>query len=90
MSEFTEKRVEVSRNMYKTIVEESGTTTWDASSGRVRAEIIDTIGMEYKQINLLAEVLAEMVKEIPALLDNKVIAEGLNKFGEINAIRGLS
>jgi len=87
---FKKKIVENSKrkNMFKTVIEESGTIEWNKDKGETRMAIIDIAGKEYNQINILASILAEIVKETPDLLNNDIISEGLSIFNEINKIRG--
>ena len=75
-------------NMFSTVVEEDGKKIWDKRNGEIRKAILETVGPEYKQINLLAEVLAEIIKADSNLQDNAVIANAMAKFAEINKLRG--
>jgi len=82
------KVVEKQKNMFETVVEEDGKKVWDKRSGEIRKAILETVGPEYKQINLLAEVLAEVINADSNLQDNAVIANAMAKFAEINKLRG--
>jgi len=83
------KVVEKQKNMFETVVEEDGVIEWNRKDGAIREQIIKTVGREYKQINLLAEVLAEIVKADDTLQDNPIVANAMAKFAEINVLRGL-
>ena len=50
------KVVEKQKNMFETVVEEDGKTVWNKKNGDIRQAILDTVGAEYAQINLLAEI----------------------------------
>ena len=83
------KVVEKQKNMFETVVEEDGVIEWNRKNGAIREQIIKTVGREYKQINLLAEVLAEIVKADDTLQDNPIVTNAMAKFAEINVLRGL-
>ena len=83
------KLVEKQKNMFETVVEEDGVLEWNKKDGAIREQIIKTVGHEYKQLNILAEVVAEIVKANPTLLNNAIVAGGMAKFAEINTLRGL-
>jgi hypothetical protein len=83
----TKKQIEVKPDMFKTIYVEEGTKLWDAKDGDKREQILDRVGPEYKQINYLAAIVAEVLKAQPTLLENPVIADALAKFNEIEDIR---
>jgi len=83
------KVVEKQKNMFETVVEEDGKTVWNKKNGDIRKAIIETVGAEYAQINLLAEVLAEIVKADATLIANPIVANAMAKFASINALRGL-
>ena len=75
--------------MFNTVVEEDGKTVWNKKNGDIRKAIIETVGAEYAQINLLAEVLAEIVKADATLIANPIVANAMAKFASINTLRGL-
>ena len=83
------KVVEKQKNMFETVVEEDGVIEWDKKNGTIREQIIKTVGREYKQINLIAEVLAEIVKADNTLQSNPIVANAMAKFAEINKLRGI-
>ena len=83
------KLVEKQKNMFETVIEEDGVIEWDKKNGIIREQIIKTVGREYKQINLLAEVLAEIVKADNTLQSNPIVANAMAKFAEINKLRGI-
>ena len=74
-------------NMFSTVVEEDGKRIWDKKNGEIRKAILEIIP-EYKQLNLLAECIAEIVNADSDLQDNAVIANAMAKFAEINKLRG--
>ena len=75
------------KNMFTVVVEEDGKIEWSKKDGQIRQAIFDAVGLEYKQINILAAVVAEIVKANPELLSNTIIAGGVAKFAEIEALR---
>jgi len=83
------KLVEKQKNMFETVVEEDGVLEWNKRDGAIREQIIKTVGHEYKQINLLAEVIAEIVKADVTLQSNPIVANAMAKFASINTLRGL-
>jgi hypothetical protein len=66
---------------------EKGDVEWSPENAKKREEIIKEVGMEYKQINILALVLYEIVKNDTNLQNNEVIQEAMAKFERINQIR---
>lgn len=84
---FIDKKVTKDGNTFKKEVLEQGDKTWSNEDGAKRKQIINLVGMEYRQINYLAAVVAEIVKASPELLSNPVVADGMAKFAEIDAIR---
>jgi len=76
-------------NMFNTIVEEDGKVVWNKKNGEIRKAIIETVGAEYAQINLLAEVLAEIVKADTTLMSNPIVTNAMAKFTKINTLRGV-
>ncbi len=69
------------------IYEEQGDKTWESKDGVKRKAILENVGPEYSQINYLAAVVAEIIKQDAILLDNPIIQDGMAKFAEIEAIR---
>ena len=84
---FIDKKVTKDGKRFKKQVVEQGDKTWSSVDGAKRKQILESIGLEYKQLNYLAAVVAEIVKANPELLSNPVIADGMAKFAEIEAIR---
>jgi len=84
---FKTQKIQKKPNMYETVIVESGSKIWDKKNGEIRKVILETVGPEYKQINLLAEVLAEIIKSDSNLQDDAVIANAMAKFEEINKLR---
>ena len=84
---FKTQKIQKKPNMYETVIVESGSKIWDKKKGEIRKTIIEMVGPEYRQINYLAEVLFEIVKNNSDLQDNEVIKNALAKFEEINKIR---
>ena len=84
---FIDKKVTKDGKRFKKQVVEQGDKTWSSVDGAKRKQILESIGLEYKQLNYLAAVVAEIVKANPALMDNPVVADGMAKFAEIEAIR---
>ena len=84
---FIDKKVTKDGKTFKKEVLEQGDKTWSSVDGAKRKQILESVGLEYKQINYLAAVVAESVKANPELLSNPVVADGMAKFAEIDAIR---
>lgn len=87
MENFKHIKQEVRKNMFVTKIVEAGDKLWSAKQGTQRKQIINEVGAEYKQINLLAEVIAEIVAINPELANNATITEAMSKFNRINEIR---
>ena len=84
---FIDKKVTKDGKTFKKEVLEQGDKTWSSVDGAKRKQILESVGLEYKQINYLAAVVAEIVKANPELLSNPVVADGMAKFAEIDVIR---
>ena len=87
MEKFKHTKQEVRKNMFVSKIVEAGDTMWSTKKGIQRERIINEVGAEYKQINLLAEVIAEIVAINPELANNATITEAMSKFNIINEIR---
>jgi transcription elongation factor GreA-like protein len=66
---------------------EKGDVEWDPKDAKIREEIIKTVGMEYKQINYLAAVVYEILKQNKDLQSSPIVQDALAKFEKINEIR---
>lgn len=84
---FIDKKVTKDGKRFKKQVVEQGDKTWSSVDGAKRKQILESVGLEYKQINILASIIAEMIKANPELMQNTIIASGMSKFAEIEAIR---
>jgi hypothetical protein len=84
---FVDKKVTKDGKTFKKEVLEQGDKTWSSVDGAKRKQILESVGLEYKQINILASIIAEIIKANPELLSNPIIADGMTKFAEIEAIR---
>ena len=87
MEKFKHTKQEVRKNMFVAKIVEAGDMIWSTKKGIQRERIINEVGAEYKQINLLADVIAEIVAINPELANNATITEAMSKFNRINEIR---
>jgi hypothetical protein len=87
MKHFVEVTEKLSDKRYAKKVIEKGDMEWPPYDAEKREKIIKEVGMEYKQINLLASVLYEIVKDNSNLQNNEIIKEAMAKFERINEIR---
>lgn len=83
---FVEKKKKIN-GIYKTRVIESGDKVWDKIDGERRKKIIKEVGMEYKQINILASLMAKVLIKIPELLQDEEVQADLALFNKIDKIR---